>query len=164
MLRLTRLKVSWGYLMHLLFFRELLSATGSFVSWSSLERDRRSWGQVSIEGFREVVVYRFRVGRLTWDSRPGSFPLTRGQGRFYQSMEMESRNIDSLFTPIYHHSKLFPIAHPKQCLLTQIGFVIHRFPQQFKSGEHILDKAHIDRHDFIGPPSIVHQAHWWTSV
>lgn len=71
---------------------------------------------------------------------------------------MESGKTGFLFIPISHYSQLFPIASLKHCLLTQIGFVIYRFPQQFKHGEHILDRAYTNRHDFIGLPSIVHQS------
>lgn len=60
---------------------------------------------------------------------------------------MESGKTGFLFIPISHYSQLFPIAYPKQCLLTQISFIISRFPQQFKHGEHILDRAYTDRHD-----------------
>lgn len=71
---------------------------------------------------------------------------------------MESGKIGFLFIPIYHHSQLFPLVYHKQCVLTQIGFAINRFPQQFKSGEHILDKAYTDSHDFACLPSNVHQS------
>lgn len=71
---------------------------------------------------------------------------------------MESGKIGFLFIPIYSHSQLFPVVNLKHCLLTQIGFVSNRFPQQCKSGEHILSRAFADQCDLTGLPSIVHQS------